>query len=261
MQGLGLNHGGYHGERIDAPAVLRSLVAEAGSHDWRQSEVEVAPGRRLLFLTRPAADGRPGPNLYLSAGIHGDEPAGPLAMLELVRSDGLPRDANIWLCPCLNPTGFMASTRENEDGADLNRDYREPSTPEVRAHVEWLAGLPRLDLTILLHEDWESAGFYLYELNPDGPSGLAESMIAAVRPVCPIDPSPVIDGRETHAPGIIRPPMDPTSRPQWPEAFWLYQHRTRLSYTIEAPSDFALSVRVAALVAAVRGAIGKFTGI
>jgi hypothetical protein len=41
-------------------------------------------------------------------------------------------------------------------------------------------------------------------------------------------------------------------RPQWPEAFWLLTHKTRHSYTLEAPSDFPLETRVNALVTAVR---------
>jgi hypothetical protein len=45
-------------------------------------------------------------------------------------------------------------------------------------------------------------------------------------------------------------------RPQWPEAVYLVtQNKTRLSYTFEAPSDFPLPVRVAALGAAVRAAL------
>jgi murein peptide amidase A len=79
-------------------------------------------------------------------------------------------------------------------------------------------------------------------------------MIAAVTPVCLIDHSEIIEGREAHG-GIIRPSLDPRTRPLWPEAFWLLQHKTRLSYTLEAPSDFPLEVRVKALVAAVKNAL------
>ena len=55
--------------------------------------------------------------------------------------------------------------------------------------------------------------------------------------------------------GIIRPNLDPHSRPQWPEAFWLLTHKTRLSYTLEAPSDFPLNVRINALVNGVNAAL------
>jgi hypothetical protein len=46
--------------------------------------------------------------------------------------------------------------------------------------------------------------------------------------------------------------VDPLSRPQWPEALWLLRNKTRHSYTLEAPSDFPLAARVAALATAVR---------
>jgi hypothetical protein len=51
--------------------------------------------------------------------------------------------------------------------------------------------------------------------------------------------------------GIIRPSTDLNSRPQWPEAFWLLTHKPGTLYP-EAPSDFPLTTRVAALATAVR---------
>ena len=125
---------------------------------------------------------------------------------------------------------------------------------EVRAHVAWLEKQPRFDLCLCLHEDWEAHGFYVYELNPDRQPSLAEAIVARVARVCPLDLSSVIEGREAQG-GIIRPNLDPLSRPQWPEAFWLLTHKTRLSYTLEAPSDFPLSVRISALVSGVNAAL------
>jgi len=189
--------------------------------------------------------------LYLSTGIHGDEPAGPLAVRQLLQEDRWPDHADIWLCPCLNPTGFPLNRRENKDNVDLNRDYRHLQTAEVCAHVTWLEKQPDFDLTVCVHEDWESHGFYLYELNPDHQSSFSERMISEVAKVCPIDLSEVIEDRPAKN-GIISPDIDPTKRPQWPEAFYLIMNKTRHSYTLEAPSDFPLPVRVSALVAAVR---------
>ena len=125
---------------------------------------------------------------------------------------------------------------------------------ETVAHINWLKRQPKFDLCLCLHEDWEAHGFYVYELNPEGQPSLAEKIVARVAEVCPIDTSELIEGRPAQK-GIIRPSVDPRSRPQWPEAFFLLTHKTRLSYTLEAPSDFPLSVRVAALIAAVRGAL------
>src|SRR2546425_1063936 len=139
---------------------------------------------------------------------------------------------------------------------DLNRQYLQPKAEETIAHIEWLKRQPSFDLCLCLHEDWESHGFYVYELNPDKRPSLAEAIVARVEQVCPIDRSEIIEGRPAQN-GIIRPSVDPRSRPQWPESFFLLTCKTRLSYTFEAPSDFPLSVRVAALVEAVHAGVRR----
>ncbi len=257
MQQLGKNRGGYLGETIDIAAVLRDCVAAARSHHWTAEALPAEPGLDLWAFTRPAATSTTAPaafHAYLSAGIHGDEPAGPLAALRLLRDDSWPARAELCLLPCLNPTGFPLNRRENARGKDLNRDYRHLETAEIRAQVQWLQRQPPFDVTFCLHEDWESRGFYLYELNPERRRSLAPIIIEAAATVCPIDLSPMIEEREANG-GIISPNLDPNSRPQWPEAFWLLQNKTRQSYTLEAPSDFPLPTRVEALVAGVRAAL------
>ena len=192
-------------------------------------------------------------------GIHGDEPAGPLAGLRLLQENKWPANAELWFCPCLNPVGFVLNRRENADGKDLNRDYRHLETAEVRAHIAWLERQPRFDLYLCLHEDWESHGFYLYEQNPDGKPSLAETIVDAVQKVCPIDPSEMIEDRPAKN-GIIRPNLDPRTRPQWAEAFYLIVNKSRQGYTLEAPSDFPLPARVNALVAGINAALEKLSG-
>lgn len=251
MQRLGLNRGGYCGERIDIDRVLAEIRDIAGRHGWRCEDIPGSGATPLIALTRLSrSEGR---RFYLSAGIHGDEPAGPLAVRQLLEEDQWPEDAGLWVCPCLNPEGFRLNRRENEQCIDLNRDYRHLESAPIRAHVRWLERQPSFDACLCLHEDWESHGFYLYDVNPDGLTSRAEAMIAAVRLVCPIDLSSEIEGRAASG-GIIRPSIDPATRRQWPEAFYLIQHQTRLCYTLEAPSDFPLAMRVKALVAAVRAA-------
>ncbi len=246
MQRLGRNHGGYHGETIDIASVLQDIHAAALAAGWSLNPITGPPELSGFYRAAPAQS----PRLYLSAGIHGDEPAGPLAVLELLRRNRFPSALELWLCPCLNPAGFPLNRRENAGGVDLNREYLHLEAQETRAHVAWLERVPAFDVAICLHEDWESHGFYLYELNPDARPSHAEEIIRRVGVVCPIDLSAEIEGRAA-AGGIVRPNIDPRSRPQWPEAFWLLQHKTRHSYTMEAPSDFPLTTRVNALVAAV----------
>jgi murein peptide amidase A len=249
VQRLGKNHGGYHGERIDIASVLRDIADAAQCHGWTGEPLTAEAGLELQTWTRsPAAPRR---RLYLSAGIHGDEPAGPLAVLQLLQENVFPADLGVWLCPCLNPGGFAVNTRENAAGLDLNRQYLNPEAVETRAHIAWLERQPSFDTAVCLHEDWESHGFYLYELNPDDLPSQADEILRRVSAVCPIDHSEMIENRPASA-GLIRPSTDPRSRPDWPEAFWLFTHRTRHSYTMEAPSDFPLATRVAALVESVR---------
>jgi hypothetical protein len=142
---------------------------------------------------------------------------------------------------------------------DLNRDYRQPQTAAVQAHTAWLQQQPAFDFALCLHEDWESHGFYVYELNPDHRPSLAPKIVEAVEKVCPIDRSEMIEGRPA-AGGIIRPELDPATRLYWPEAFWLLQNKTRLSYTLEAPSDFPLETRVEALAGGVNAALRGLQG-
>ncbi len=276
---LGKNVNGYLGETIEIAAVLRDCVAAARAHRWEVEEIPVVPGSNLLAFTRcarpekrtsspaqqgsePAANAeapiaRNRPRVYLSTGIHGDEPAGPLAVRQLLQEDRWPAGLDLWLCPCLNPRGFSLNRRENPEGVDLNRQYREPTARETLAHIAWLERQANFDLCLCLHEDWESHGFYVYELNPEGRPSLADAIVARVAEVCPVDRSEMIENRPARN-GVIRPNLDPRSRPQWPEAFFLLTHKTRLSCTLEAPSDFPLATRVAALVTGVNAALEQF---
>jgi len=254
---LGRNRGGYAGETIDIQSVLADCAGFARAHGWTLEELAAGAGVTLLTLRRRASTSSAAARVYLSTGIHGDEPAGPLAMRQLLAEDAWPAQLDLWLCPCLNPVGFNSNSRENAAGADLNRQYLEPTAAETQAHIAWLERQPSFDVCFCLHEDWEAQGFYVYELNPEGRPSLAETMVASVAELCPIDRSELIEGRPARD-GIVRPSLDPRTRPQWPEAFYLLTYKTRLSYTLEAPSDFALEVRVRALVTAVRCALRRF---
>jgi protein MpaA len=260
MERLGKNKGGYHGETIDIRAVLDEVGSVAKQHGWASETFHNAGEFKWLALHRlppSTRNSQPSTRLYISTGIHGDEPAGPLAALKLMQDNRWPENAEIFLLPCLNPGGFMLNRRENAEGIDLNRDYRNPKSAEVRAHIAWLERQPKFDLYLCLHEDWESHGFYLYEQNPDNKAPLAETMIEAVKKVCPIDLSESIEGREAHG-GIVRPKIQPHERPDWPEAFYLITQKSRQGYTLEAPSDFPLAARMDALVAGVSAALEKF---
>jgi protein MpaA len=200
-----------------------------------------------------------GPRVYLSAGIHGDEPAGPLALLELMREGFFTADVDWAICPALNPSGLAAGSRDNADGVDLNRDYRVQLSIEASAHAAWLAAGPAPERFLSLHEDWEASGFYLYEINTgaDNPPR-TRGIIAAVSPWFSPEAGPDIDGHTPREAGWIFHEAEADVPEGWPEAIYLAKLGCPLSFTFETPSHARLAARVDAHCAAVRAACAGF---
>jgi hypothetical protein len=230
--------------RFEAAAHKAGFVAQA------YGEINGYP---LKAYTKRTAGIRP--RVYISTGMHGDEPAPPLALLKMVEAGFFDERCTWFLCPLLNPTGFALRTRENSGRVDLNRDYKSLVAAEVLAHVAWLRLQPRFDLVICGHEDWESKGFYLYELNLEGRPTLAPAMLSAAAQHGPIEQATLIDGREIDEPGIIRPVSDPALRETWPETIYLASQHSSLNYTIESASSQPLEQRVATQAAVIMSAI------
>ena len=103
------------------------------------------------------------PAISISAGVHGDEPAAPWALLSIVRDGLLDGRFAYRIWPCLNPSGYYAGTRFNADGDDVNRSFsRGGTTPEARA-VLTANRDRRFVFALDLHEDYEADGCYVYE--------------------------------------------------------------------------------------------------
>jgi hypothetical protein len=142
-------------------------------------EVACVHAARTLLVAESAAAGRP--VISLAAGVHGDEPAAPWALLSIVRDGLLDSRFAYRIWPCTNPSGYVAGTRENADGDDINRSFsRGGTTPESRAIIT--ANRDRtFALSLDLHEDYESSGFYCYEPKSQIGDGLGVAVLEAVR--------------------------------------------------------------------------------
>jgi predicted deacylase len=131
------------------------------THGLNVREVACVGAPRTLLVVERGGDALP--TIALSSGTHGDEPAAPWALLSLV-ADRLLDDRfayRIW--PCINPSGYVAGTRRNADGQDVNRSFsRGGLTPESRAIITANRDR-RFRLSIDLHEDFEAGGFYGFE--------------------------------------------------------------------------------------------------
>ncbi len=233
-------------------AEFRQIASEQGFAETVLAQIEGDP----LSVWQPVQHNPDLPCIYLSAGIHGDEPAGTLALLDLLRQGTLSTTVNCILFPALNPTGLRAGTRTNANGVDLNRDYHTCLTKEVSAHVRWLRNNPKhYDLTLSLHEDWETSGFYLYEIITAQAPSIATTILDAVSAVIPLEPQGTIDNHPMQADGLIHHESTPDEPEGWPEAIFHVRISPSRSYTFETPSSLPIARRRLAQMVAVRTAI------
>jgi protein MpaA len=234
------------------PRLKERLAALATASGFTPSVLAETPAGPLTAWEKAGT----GPTVYISSGIHGDEPAGPLAVVRLLESGLFNSQINWRICPVLNPTGLAAGVRDNHLGLDLNRDYYLRVSSEVSAHARWIESSAAPDIFLSLHEDWEVKDFYLYEINTgtDEPH-IARGILEAVSEHFNPESSALIDDHTPREPGWIYHPPEPDEPHGWPEAIFLAKKGCPLSFTFETPSSAALSDRVAAHCAAVNSAL------
>lgn len=192
-------------------------------------------------------------SVVLTAGIHGDEPAGVEAVLRFLEGP-LPRWARgirFLVFPCMNPFGFERNQRHNHLNADINREYHREKLAEVAAQKRVLGGR-RFDLHLTLHEDVDSPGFYIYELSRNS-RPLGARIVKAVSPILPIDPRGIIEGRRARQ-GVIRRQFPPRDMKTWPEAIYMFARHSDHTLTTETPAMQDFEKRVKAQEIALRTA-------
>jgi len=200
-----------------------------------------------LFVLQSRTETTPGPSVYVSAGIHGDEPAAPEGLVTWAEQNiRLLRRCPVVIFPCLNPWGLVNNNRLDFRGRDLNRCYGKRRVPQVRDQIRWLCG-HRFDLALTLHEDYDARGIYIYEVAARKPFW-SEVLLATAAPHVPADPRRRIEGRPAKN-GVVRRRITPDLMPDWPEAFLLHFSFAHRTFTIETPSEFSIEARVAAQVA------------
>lgn len=206
-------------------------------------------GYPVLVLEGRTEPGEEG-GVYLSAGIHGDEPAGALGLLQWAEEnvDCLRREA-LLIAPCLNPWGLAHNLRTDEAGRDLNRRMDDPGAGPVGALLVRLEGRT-FRCAAMLHEDYDARGVYLYELGRRG-EGVGEHLLGAVDGIIPRHRGKV-DGRATRR-GLVRHSVELAEIVEeidgMPEAIYVALHHARRTFTFETPSEFSLYLRVRAQVA------------
>ncbi|NDV61850.1 M14 family metallocarboxypeptidase [Puniceicoccales bacterium CK1056] len=213
----------------------------------------------LPVLKRDVSD--TAPSVYISAGVHGNEPAGPMAVLDMLRRKAFPEYANLTVFPLINPEGLLAGTRENAAGIDLNRDYGlSPRSVETKAQLEWI-GQRSFDFVICLHEDDDGQGFYIYaHVDADTELDYEGIALKAAEPWTGIDQRELIDDMPAEN-GRMRPPeevMDAFGN-DLPEALRLhFHHSSKYTFTTETPSRQPIDKRIRAQCAVVEAVLAAW---
>ncbi len=207
-----------------------------------------ADGYPVFCLASPALGYRGA--IYLSAGIHGDEPGateGLIAWAE-ARCKTL-ATLPVLIFPCTNPWGLSNNRRSDMEGHDLNRLFHKDQHPTIAA-VQKAVQPYHFSSALMLHEDYDAEGIYLYEHHTTSPAG--QLLLDAAEREIPRDPRSRIEGRRVKN-GLLSPRLSPGALRKLghPEAIWLHLKKCGRSITFETPSEFALERRVAAHVAAI----------
>lgn len=171
-------------------AVEVSAAGQFSSWGWRYELTR--------FRLRGPEAGRRPMRLGLFAGLHGDEPAGCVALVEwLVALAAMPERAagyELFVYPVCNPTGYEDGTRCNRAGRDLNREFWHRSAePEVR-FIEREIEERRFDGILALHSDDTSDGIYGYAHGRLLNEALLIPALEAAEKVLPRDRRAMIDG-------------------------------------------------------------------
>ena len=182
------------------------------------------------------------------AGIHGDEPAGILGLIDFVREldadPELGKEFQLWIYPLCNPSGFIDGTRHSRSGLDLNRHFwRDSQEPEIQL-LEAELRRQRFDGILSLHSDDTSDGMYGFVRGHTLTHHLMEPALAAAEAALPRNKRDLIDG--FHAvEGIIHSGYGGVlSSPPgvWPEPFEIVVETPHL-----APMDLQRQAFVLAL--------------
>ena len=239
-------------------AISRRAGAAARRFGLRRRTLCEVEGDRVDVLESVCAKTEMRPRVYLSAGIHGDEPGGIEGLLRwLEEGPGALNRFDFTIIPCLNPGGLRLNIRTDVAGRDLNRSFNHTgakASPAIAALREYLpartAGAP-FALSLLLHEDYDACGLYLYELSDRKPYW-GRQLLDAAHAAIPSDPRPRIEGRVARDGVMVRDVRDPALQAFLREngmaeaPHLILENHARRAYTVETPSEFDLDRRAEA---------------
>lgn len=232
--------------------------------------------RYPLFLVQIPHQLRPGnPSILISGGVHGDEPAGVYAAIDFLSChvSRYAEQANFFVLPCVNPSGYELATLESLSGANLNRSFGIGSTePEIVAIEKWLSRERiQFRVTMDLHEAppyYEGEGFeqsdnpkecYLYETVTDSSHRIGRELIDALPDSVEICRWPRVY-LDDNVDGVISYPegnRNPVYREKTTFDAFLNGRYTHHSFTTETPTCWSVDKRVETQLLWVKQALAR----
>lgn len=209
------------------------------------------------FAFHGPATSTPPIRLGVFALVHGDEPAGALALQRLlsllVDEPAAATGYELLLYPLCNPTGYEDGTRHNRAGFDLNREFwRQSDLPEIGILEEELR-TQQFDGIIALHTDDTCDGLYGYTQGRVLNENLLAPALRASAHVLPVDPRGVIDGFAAREgliddcfTGILAPPPEQRPRP--------------FEIIFETPAAAPMTQQVEATCCALQSVLAEYRG-
>lgn len=264
-----------YGDVVDR--ILEALGKSERLTVWHQAYI--APSSYPLYCLRYTAQQKSSSLIYVSAGIHGDEPAGVECAMRLVelladrdRHNPFPLNECNWLIsPCDNPYGYERDIRENAVGFDLNRMFETPAQcPETAFIAESLQRKQCVDteklssnntirekvtieLALDLHEDSDSDGFYLWERRASECFPIGSAVVKNVEELCAINRKPLIENHRNKN-GVVTL-LDKVTTKGWTRGRYLAEQINTRCLILETPTQLDWETRIATHIMAVQTAV------
>lgn len=247
----------HYGQVHDYNLLIKKWRALVRKNGWKIKKIAESADMPVYEVFSGKEDS--GNLVYISAGIHGDEPASVWALYSWFEMQSESHDElSFMIFPCLNPFGLINNIRFDSDGDDLNRSWGSTEKSLISQIIERTKPFS-FSMAINLHEDYDANGIYLYEsLDGKMRDDLALQILTSGSKYIPVDSRKKIEGRWSKN-GIIRPSPSSLPKEGLPEAAFLQRGKAKRTLVLETPSEYDLRQRIKAQVAMIQKASSEFS--
>ena len=247
----------HYGQVHDYKLLIKKWRALVRKNGWKIKKIAESADMPVYEVFSGKEDS--GNLVYISAGIHGDEPASVWALYSWFEMQSESHnELSFMIFPCLNPFGLINNIRFDSDGDDLNRSWGSTEKSLISQIIERTKPFS-FSMAINLHEDYDANGIYLYEsLDGKMRDDLALQILSSGSKYIPVDSRKKIEGRWSKN-GIIRPSPSSLPKEGLPEAAFLQRGKAKRTLVLETPSEYDLRQRIKAQVAMIQKASSEFS--